>query len=60
VAQAPAQGLMRLGLGEPMQVERSVDRAPPAGEIALEAPFDRRERQRGPLRRRAWRRLRRR
>ena len=35
---------MRLGLVHPVQVERPVDRAAPAGELALEPPLDRRER----------------
>src|SRR5271154_1295511 len=63
MAQEPAQRLVRLGLGEPMQVERGVDGAAPAGELALEPTFDRRERRRRLLRRpalqnlgRGWRR----
>src|ERR1700685_1751870 len=53
MSQQPAWRLVRLGLGEPMQVERGVDGAAPAGELALEPTFDRRERRRRRLRRRA-------
>ena len=52
-----AQSLMRLGLGQPMQIERGVDRAAPARQLALEPPFDRGERRRGGLRRSVGRRL---
>ena len=52
-----AQRLMRLGLGQPMQIERRVDRRAPARKFTLEPPFDRRERRRGGLRRSGGRRL---
>ena len=55
MAQEPAERLMRLGLGQPMQIERGVDRGASAREFTLEPPFDRRERRRGGLRRSACR-----
>ena len=55
MAQEPAQRLMRLGLGQPMQIERGVDRGASAREFTLEPPFDWRERRRGGLRRSACR-----
>ena len=56
MAQEAAQGLMRLGLVHPVQVDRAVDLGAPARELALQPPLDRRERRRGPLRRPACRR----
>ena len=49
MAQEAAQSLMRLGLGQPMQIERSVDRGASARKLTLEPPFDRRERRGGGL-----------
>jgi hypothetical protein len=46
MAQEAAQSLMRLGLGQPMQIERRVDRGASALKLTLEPPFDRRERRR--------------
>ena len=57
MAQEAAQSLMRLGLGQPMQIERRVDRGASARQFALESPFDRRERRGGGLRRSGGRRL---
>ena len=55
MAQEAAQRLMRLGLRQSMQIERGVDLGAPARKVALEPPFDRRERRRGGLRRSACR-----
>ncbi len=50
MAQEAAQRLVRLGLVHAVQVERAVDRAASAGELAFQPPLERRERQRaGPL-----------
>ena len=57
MAKEAAQRLMRLGLGQPMQIERRVDRGASARKFTLEPPFDRRERRRGGLRRSGGRRL---
>src|SRR3984885_4306848 len=51
MAQEAAQSLMRLRLGQPMQIERRIDRGASARQFALESPFDRRERRGGGLRR---------
>src|SRR5271165_288237 len=53
MAQEAAQRLMRFGLVHAMQVDRIVDLAAPARELALQPPFDRREGRRGWLRRSA-------
>ena len=45
MAEEAAQRLMRLGLVHTMQVERAVDRPAAARELALQPPFERRERQ---------------
>ena len=45
MAQEAAQRLMGLGLVHAVQVERAVDRAAAARELALQPPLDRRERQ---------------
>ena len=57
VAEEAAQRLMSFGLGQPMQIERPIDRSASARKVALEPPFDRRERRRGGLRRSGGRRL---
>jgi hypothetical protein len=45
MAKETAQRPMRLGLGHPVQVERTVDRRATSRKLPLEATFDRRERQ---------------
>ena len=57
MAKKAAQSLMRLGLGQPVQIERPVDRGASARKVTLEPPFDRRERRRGGLRRPGGRRF---
>ena len=44
MAQEAAQSLMRLGLGQPVQIERGVDRGAPARNFTFDPPFDWRER----------------
>jgi hypothetical protein len=47
MSQEAAQRLMGLGLRQPVQIKRGVDRGAPACKLALEPPFDWRERRRG-------------